>query len=382
VILDELGAGTDPEEGAALARALLTHLLERGITTLVTTHHPELKTYAHGTPGVTNASVEFDLESLQPTYHLTIGLPGRSNALAIAERLGMPEAIVSVARSEIDPTELRAENLLDEIHRQRDLARQARVDAEQIRQEIEDQRSNLAKRLEQIEDERLAILEEARREAETKVLELEGELDRLRWALAKARQPLDALEAVEKKAAELTVDYQEPIERLPLEDEDIILDRPIRLGDRVRLRSLNTKGLVTSLGEDELEIQVGTLRVRTRYAEVEAIESGEKVEPETVRKTTTTPGDTNSGLNAPSPGIELDLRGQRADDALDQLERYLDAAYLAGLPFVRIIHGKGTGKLRQAVRESLGAHPHIMSFQPGAQNEGGDGVTVANMNTS
>ena len=382
VILDELGAGTDPQEGAALARALLTHLLERSITTLVTTHHPELKTYAHGTPGVTNASVEFDLESLQPTYHLTIGLPGRSNALAIAERLGMPEVIVSGARSEIDPTELRAENLLDEIHRQRDLARQARLDAEQMRQEIEEQRSNLAKRLEQIEDERLAILEEARGEAEAKVQELEGELDRLRRALTKARQPLDALEAVEKKAAELTEDYQEPVERLPLEDEDIILDRPIRLGDRVRLRSLNTKGLVTSLGEDELEIQVGTLRVRTRYSEVEAIETGEKVEPETVGQTTTTPGDTSSGLNAPSPGIELDLRGQRADDALDQLERYLDAAYLAGLPFVRIIHGKGTGKLRQAVREALGTHPHVNNFQPGAPNEGGDGVTVAKLNTS
>ena len=118
------------------------------------------------------------------------------------------------------------------------------------------------------------------------------------------------------------------------------------------------------------------------YAEVEAIESGEKVEPETVRQTTTTPSDTSSGLNAPSPGIELDLRGQRADDALDQLERYLDAAYLAGLPFVRIIHGKGTGKLRQAVRESLSANPHVRSFEPGGVSEGGDGVTVAKLQSS
>jgi len=382
VILDELGAGTDPEEGAALARALLTHLLGRGITTLVTTHHPELKTYAHSTPGVTNASVEFDLDSLQPTYHLTIGLPGRSNALAIAERLGMPKAIVSEARSEIDPTELRAEDLLDEIHRQRDLARQARDNAEQMRQEIEDMRTDLANRLEQIEDERLAILEDARVEAVAKVQELEEELGVLRKALARARQPLDALEVVEKKAAELSADHQEPIERLPLEDEDIILDRPIRLGDRVRLRTLNTKGLVTSLGEHELEIQVGTLRVRTRYSEVEAIESGEKDEPETVNKSTTVSSETSSGLNAPSPGIELDLRGQRAVDALEELERYLDAAYLAGLPFVRIIHGKGTGKLRQAVREALRAHPHIKSFEAGEANEGGDGVTVAKLKNS
>ena len=386
VILDELGAGTDPQEGAALARALLTHLLERSITTLVTTHHPELKTFAHGTPGVTNASVEFDLESLQPTYHLTIGLPGRSNALAIAERLGLPEVIVSKARSEIDPQELRAEDLLDEIYRQRDLARQARDDAERVRQDIEDMRSNLAGRLEQIEDERMAILDEARHEAETKVQELEEELVALRRALAIARQPLDALEVIEKKTAVLTQEYQEPIERQPLQDEDIILERPIRLGDKVRLRTLNTKGLVTSLGEDELEIQVGNLRVRTRLSEVEAIEnqSNDESEPrqQGVSPTSRTAGESDSSINAPSPGIELDLRGLRADDALDQLERYLDAAYLAGLPFVRIIHGKGTGKLRLAVREALEAHPHIKSFDPGEANEGGDGVTVAKLKTS
>ena len=331
---------------------------------------------------MTNASVEFDLASLKPTYHLTIGLPGRSNALAIAERLGMPKAIVSTARAEIDPTELRAEDLLDEIHRQRDLARQARNDAERMRQEIEDQRINLAKRLEQIEDERLLILEEARQEAEKKVEEVEKELDALRRALVNARQPLEALEAIEEKAAELSEDHQEPIERLPLDDEDIILDRPIRLGDRVRLRSLNTRGLVTSLGEDELEIQVGNLRVRTRYSEVEAIESGMRTEPDIVVKAKPPSSETGRGLNAPSPGIELDLRGQRADDALEQLERYLDAAYLAGLPFVRIIHGKGTGKLRQAVREALHVHPHIKSFEAGGENEGGDGVTVAKLKSS
>ena len=163
VILDELGAGTDPQEGAALARALLNHLLERSITTLVTTHHPELKAFAHATPGVINASVEFNLETLQPSYHLTIGLPGRSNALAIAGRLGMPEAIIQAARSEINPTELRAEDLLDEIHHQRDLSRQARAAAEKARQESESLRSELLERLDEIEDERRAILEKSTR---------------------------------------------------------------------------------------------------------------------------------------------------------------------------------------------------------------------------
>jgi DNA mismatch repair protein MutS2 len=190
------------------------------------------------------------------------------------------------------------------------------------------------------------------------------------------------LQVVEEKAAELSADHQEPVERLPLEDDDIILDRPIRLGDKVRLRSLNSKGLVTSLGEDELEIQVGSLRVRTRYSEVEAIESDPTPEADEEADPRTSAGKSDSGLNAPSPGIELDLRGQRADEALEQLERYLDAAYLAGLPFVRIIHGKGTGKLRQAVREDLRSNPHVKGFEAGGDKEGGDGVTVAKLKSS
>jgi DNA mismatch repair protein MutS2 len=383
VILDELGAGTDPQEGAALARALLTHLLERSITTLVTTHHPELKAFAHGMPGVTNASVEFDLESLQPTYHLTIGLPGRSNALAIAERLGMPEGIVNRARAEINPEDLRAETLLEEIHRQRDLARQARVDAEQARQEIDQLRSELVERLEQIEDERRQVLDQARQEARAKVEKLDQELAALRKSLAKARQPLDALETVEKDVAALEQEYEEPVERLPLKDEEIIYDRPIRLGDKVQLRSLNTRGVVTSLGEEELEIQVGSLRVRTRLSEVEPVSREEDVDAaQELAKGRQMVREHETRVDAPSPGMELDLRGQRADEALDQLERYLDAAYLARLPFVRIIHGKGTGKLRQAVRESLGSNPHVRSFEPGGVSEGGDGVTVAKLQSS
>lgn len=382
VILDELGAGTDPQEGAALARSLLNHLLERNITTLVTTHHPELKSFAYATPGVVNASVEFDLESLQPTYHLTIGLPGRSNALAIAERLGMPGSIVAGARAEINPEDLRAEDLLEEIHRQRDLAREARLEAERIHQEVERLRTELIERLEQIEDERREILDIARQEASNQVQGLEAELAELRRALVRARQPLEVLKTVESKTAELDEVYREPVERLQLAEE-ITLDRPVRLGDKVRLRSLDTQGIVTSLGEDEAEIQVGTLRVRTRLSEVEVLQK--VADLDTGSSSKVSDGETKRGagidtrFNAPSPGIELDIRGQRADEALDQLDRYLDSAYMAGLPFVRIIHGKGTGKLRSAVREALGANPHVRSFEPGGANEGGDGVTVAKL---
>jgi len=397
VILDELGAGTDPQEGAALARALLTHLLERGITTLVTTHHPELKAFAHSTPGVVNASVEFDLETLQPTFHLTIGLPGRSNALAIAQRLGMPEPIINAARSELSPTDLRAEDLLDEIHRQRDLSRKARSAAENARREAETLRAELAKRLENIEDERMQVLEKARREAEEQVGAVEEELRDVRRQLARTRQPLQAIEQAEETLEELQESVVAPVERQPAAARVSPVRRAIRLGDKVRLHSLNTQGVVTSLGEEEAEVQVGVLRIRARLAELQLM--GEESLPTagayglpTARELMAAnrpsgPADTAGGdvhaparhIYAESPGIELDLRGQRSDEALDALERYLDSAYLAGLPWVRIIHGKGTGKLRQAVREALGLNPHVKSFESGGDKEGGEGVTVAKL---
>jgi len=379
VILDELGAGTDPQEGAALARALLTHLLERGITTLVTTHHPELKAFAHVTPGAINASVEFDLETLQPTFHVTIGLPGRSNALAIAQRLGMPEEIILSARAELNPTDLRAEDLLDEIHRQRDLSRQARQAAEKARSQAEDVRTDLVQRLEQIEDERRQVLEKARQEAESQMQVLQDELRELRRSLARARQPLEAVEQAEEKAAALEETVEKPVERRMLRLGEAPLHRPIRLGDKVRLRTLNTQGVVTSLGEEEAEVQVGMLRVRARLPDLQPL--AEESQPASPRP----PSGTNRPASvdfSPSPGIELDLRGQRADDALEALERYLDSAYLAGLPFVRIIHGKGTGKLRQEVRQALQNHPQIAKFEAGGDKEGGDGVTVAKLKSA
>lgn len=381
VILDELGAGTDPQEGAALARALLTHLLERGITTLVTTHHPELKAFAHSKPGVINASVEFDLETLQPTFYLTIGLPGRSNALAIAQRLGMPETIITAARQDLDPHELHAESLLDEIQRQLTLAQKARAAAEEMRHEIETLRAELSQRLDRIEDERRKILEQARAEAEERLSALHTELEELRRSLAKARQPLEALQAIEHQVEALKEFYTAPTEREYAESVFHPTTRPVRLGDRVRLRSLNSQGVVTAVGEDEVEIQIGALRVRTRHSELEHIHGDAESSSPVRSKTRKVESDLSAPMIVPSPGMEIDLRGQRTDEALEALERYLDAAFLAGLPFVRVIHGKGTGRLRQAVRESLGGHPHVASFEPGGEKEGGDGVTVAKLRT-
>jgi DNA mismatch repair protein MutS2 len=399
VILDELGAGTDPQEGSALARAILTHLVNLGITTLVTTHHPELKAFAHATPGVVNASVEFDLETLRPTYRLMIGLPGRSNALAIAERLGLPESIIASARSEIHPDDLRAEDLLDEILRQRDLSRQARSAADQARLEAENLRAELYERLDKIEDERRKVLEGARLEAASQVEDLQEEIATARRALARARLPVDALKDVEEQADVLEEAYEQPVERQQpalgpemrkLEQER---KRAIRLGDKVRLRTLGAQGVVISLGQEEAEIQVGVMRVRAQLSDLElptpsgASSTVEKSKPkaqipkaESTRTPALDAGVSKSSIALPaSPGMELDLRGKRADDALLELERYIDAAFLSGMPFVRIIHGKGTGKLREVVREALRQNPNVKSFEGGGEKEGGEGVTVAKL---
>jgi DNA mismatch repair protein MutS2 len=390
VILDELGAGTDPQEGAALARALLTHLLDRGLTTLVTTHHPELKAFAHATAGVTNASVEFDLETLRPTFHLTIGLPGRSNALAIAGRLGMPESIIAAARAELSPEDVRAEDLLDEIHRQHDLARQARGAAERSRHEAESLRSQLAERLENLEDERRAVLEKARAEAEDQVKGLHEELASIRAELARARQPVEALQSLEERLEILEEKVEKPVERRAL---GLPVRRSVRLGDKVRLRTLGMVGVVSAMSAEEAEVQVGMLRVRARLADLELFGAALEEPDEQRRLPAGASGGSTRlasasaggsvGANLPaSPGVELDLRGQRAEDALEALERYLDAAYLAGLPWVRIIHGKGTGRLRQVVRETLAQHSQVKSFESGGEKEGGDGVTVAKLHAN
>lgn len=385
VILDELGAGTDPTEGAALARSILKYILERGITTLVTTHHPELKAFAHATPGVVNASVEFDLETLRPTYHLTIGLPGRSNALAIAQRLGLPEEIISEARAELSPDDLRAEDLLNEIHHQRDIARQARLSAEKTLHDAEQMRSDLVRRLEEIEDERRKILEQAKAESEEEMRELQAEISEVRRQLTRARQPVEALKTIVDQAEKIGEKVEQPVERAPLPAAPG-QKRAIRLGDRVRLRSLGMQGIITSWGDDEAEIQVGTLRVRARQTDLELIGGGEirqsAAAPQLRSPVTMAakPSETKkTELYAASPGIELDIRGRTSDEALEDLDRYLDSAYLAGLPFVRIIHGKGTGRLRQVVRQALKENPHVKSFETGAEKEGGDGVTVAKL---
>ena len=383
VIFDELGSGTDPQEGAAIARAILSHLLDVGAMTLVATHYPELKTFAHGTDGVVNASLEFDIKTLRPTYKLTLGLPGRSNALLIAQKLGLPQAIIDSARAEINPLDLRADKLLDDIRKERNRTSREREKLEKARAKLEAQTRELEKRLEKIEDERRETLAKARAEGELEVAVLKQNMDSLKQQLKKAKQPLEAIKLIEGKLEKIEEKVELPVERRQTVDRGpSTVHRQLSLGERVTVSTLNAEGVVTALGESDAEVQIGTIRMRARFSDLvrrvsEQSSSTQKAEGS--KQKVEGSGRANVTVASKSPGMEVDLRGLMAEDALDKMERYLEQAFLSGLPFVRIIHGKGTGRLRQAVREALRGHEYVRSFEEGGSTEGGEGVTVALM---
>ncbi len=380
VLLDELGAGTDPQEGAALARALLGELLARSITTLVATHYPELKTYAHSTPGVNNASMEFDLQSLSPTYHLHIGLPGRSNALAIAARLGLEETIIENARAMLSTADLEAEQLLDEIHTQRELTRKDRSEAEAKRQQAFAMEEELSGRLKSIDKERDEILLTAQQKADLELENLRTELRKIKQEFSRTRRTKEALKDAEKEIETLTKSISDSLQ---VDDEE----KPVHVykeGDAVFLRTIAAEGVIQSLDQDHAEVQVGRLRVRAALNEL--LPAGEGSSPK--RKKGTRKGGASRDrqpISTPiidSPPLELHIRGWTIEDALEALDRRLDAAFLAGMPYLRVVHGKGTGRLRRAVRQALQSSPYVASFESGQPAEGGEGVTVVRLNVA
>lgn len=379
VLLDELGAGTDPAEGAALARALLEHCRTRRVTGLVATHYPELKLYAHATPGVTNASMEFNAETLAPTFHFSIGLPGRSNAFAIARRLGMPETIVREAQALLSGESLRVEDMLTDLHQLRLQTVQARDQARQERHDAEIAAFKLRERLAGIEKERQAILQRAETTARQELEALRDELRRLRQRLATL--PVTTAPAAELRAAveEVTADLAAAEELItqpePLGAAELQLPEPPsgppRVGDTVRLRTLGVHGTVAALEGSEAVIQAGALRTRAALDDLELLQRG--------RPRTETAEPVWVPTRGPSPGLQLDLRGLTGEEALTRLEHYLDDAARAGLPWVRIVHGKGTGTLRREVRRFLHDHPLVTGYEAAADKEGGEGATVVHL---
>ena len=370
VLLDEIGAGTDPGEGSALAQALLQHLLNQGATTLVSTHYQRLKVFSHNTPAAINASVDFNPKTLAPTYHLTIGLPGRSNALAIAKHLGLAHNIIESAHSFLSTADQKADALLADIKHQRDKARKEREQSEATHAQADDRQAELEIKLASIEEERRTILLAARGKAQEELDTLGTEIEHIRRSLKASGLPLQALQKVAQQALALEEKATMPISSEVHREHEH--KHALGLGDRVRVERLQTEGIITALSSSEAEIQIGRLRLRSGLDELRlcGADRAEDAAPQFESAQTLL-------ASVVSPGMELHLRGQRIEDGMQNLDRYLDAALLAELPWVRIVHGKGTGQMRRAVRDALRSHPEVKSFQPGADGEGGEGVTVA-----
>ena len=391
VLLDELGAGTDPDEGSALAAALLENLRDRGITTLATTHYSDLKLYAHNTAGVRNASVEFDVENLSPTFELSIGLPGRSNALTIARRLGLNPVIVDDAEKMSRPESLEVDAMLEDVRQARQEAKRVLGDAKERERSAQVIEEDLRFQLARIEEARRQVVAETRTTMQNELAEIRREVDSFRRRMSKGG--IDSQDAHTQflQRASHTIGRREQDTEGNVEQEvatpgstSARIRGPIEKGDRVFVPNLQATGEVIGVENrngvpHEADVQVGNFRLKLPVRRLE-LRSKAQSEPEqttqTVVRLQTKP---KTGDAGPASLTELDLRGERVDAGLLRLEGYLDDAYLENLPWVRIIHGKGTGAMRDAVRAALNGHPLVSKYRPGALGEGDDGVTVANL---
>ena len=372
VLLDELGAGTDPAEGAALGMAILDHFHSLGARTIVTTHHSLLKIHAHQTPGMENASVEFDPETLRPTYRLLIGVPGRSNALQIAARLGVPREILERAKGYMGEREMAVEEMLAEMDETRRRMERERAELRERLEQAEKTIKRYKEMAEQLKREKEEILRRAREEAMRIV-------STARRTIEKAIREIRA-ESASKASIKRAHQAVEELKRRLAESEP---ERPVQAlklspGDLIRIRSLNAPGKVVRIRDDkgEVTVQVGGMEITVPAADVEPLS------PSEAEKLTSPQILSIQLMKRATVKPEINLVGCRVDEALRKLDKYLDDAFLAGLDQVRVIHGRGTGALRRAIREFLSDHPHVESFSNAAPNEGGDGVTVVRLWTS
>lgn len=376
VLFDELGAGTDPTEGAALATAIIETLKERGTKIIGTTHYSELKGYALKTPGVENASVEFDVETLRPTYRLLIGVPGKSNAFEISRRLGLDDFVIEKAKGFVSEENMQFEDLIRDLQEKSIIANRDARDAERIKIETEKIKRTYEEKLKRLETTRDKAYNEARREAKEiisaakdeadEILKAMRELEKLgisgggRKRLEEERKKLkDSLEDREKALIKERENAGEAIEK-------------VTLGMEAFLPSLNQKVIIISMPDNKGEVQVeaGIMKISVKLKD---LRKAEKTKEEKVRKKR------EVKLNLRSVESRLDLRGLDAEEACYRTDKYLDEAYMANLGEVTIVHGKGTGILRKAINDMLKRHPHVKSYRLGAYGEGGDGVTMVEL---
>ena len=386
VLVDELGSSTDPEEGSALASAVLRYFQKIGSFVVATTHHRGVARFVQDQPGMVNASVDLDPTTLEPTYHVTLGLPGRSYALTIAARLGVPKDVIDDALASISPVERVTENLLQELQQERRVVDELRQEAEIATSEVLRKQRELDAQLADVESAKANLVEESRQE-------LQGRLSEILGKLSKAERSLDAAEISYSAEASANIRFRQEIQAdrselrdvqrqlesadwSPIEVERIPWQQILKEGDRVYIRGVSQAVEVISPADDQdrVEVLLGTMRAKIPVYQLERKAEGHNVPvPQGVHLDRAPRKESVKSSNA-----ELDLRGMRVDEAISHVDEALNDAVLDGTGFIRMIHGKGTGALRRAVREYLGGHPLVMSAEDG-EGPGGDGVTVAEL---
>ena len=386
VLVDELGSSTDPEEGSALASAVLQYFQKIGSFVVATTHHRGVARFVQDQSGMVNASVDLDPTTLEPTYHVTLGLPGRSYALTIAARLGVPKEVIDDALASISPVERVTENLLQELQQERRVVDELREEAEIATSEVLRKQRELDDQLADVESAKANLVEESRQELQGRISEILGKL-------SKAERSLDAAEISYSAEASANVRFRQEIQAgrsdlrnvqrqlesadwSPIEVERIPWQQILKEGDRVYIRGVSQAVEVISPADDQdrVEVLLGTMRAKIPVYQLERKAEGHNVPvPQGVHLDRAPRKESVKSSNA-----ELDLRGMRVDEALSHVDEALNDAVLDGTGSIRMIHGKGTGALRRAVREYLGGHPLVMSAEDG-EGPGGDGVTVAKL---
>jgi DNA mismatch repair protein MutS2 len=376
VLLDELGTNTDPGEGSALGRSILLHFLPQRTMTVATTHYTELKALAHATDGMENAALDVDPVTMTPTYHLTVGLPGGSNALATASRLGLSPDIVDRARQMLSEGAREIESLLAHLSAEEKNVESLRRSLETELNEARRSEADLKGRLRELEDERRRIVKQTRDQIASEAADLHMKVREATAELRKERSK-ERVEQARKALAEVQEQLNAAVWQpgpAPKTEEIEVEAGPVAAGDTVWLKDAGVPATVLSLleGRGLVEVQAGKVKMTLRLDSVEKrvpLAGGAKAAPVTIKRE----------LSRSRVSFELDLRGKRAEEVEPLLEAYLNEASLSGLARVRVIHGYGTGTVRQIVRDMLASHPLVTSFQPGEQGEGGDGVTVVSL---
>ena len=377
VLFDELGAGTDPTEGAALATSILDHLHRQGIRAMATTHYSELKVYALSTEGVENACCEFDVESLRPTYRLLIGIPGKSNAFAISSRLGLEDFLIEDAKKRINAQDVSFEDMMAELQDSRVKLLNEQEEITRYKSEIRTLRDALQKKQDRIDERKEKILSDAAAQANAILQEAKDYADETMKNFHKFGKASISVKDMEAERARLREKIKENDSRTAKaapKPKKKLKAAALHIGDRVRVLSLNLEGTVSTLPnpKGDLFVQMGILRSQVNINDLEYIG-----EAENLQKGMTTGGGKLRMSKSAAVSTEINLIGMTVDEAIAHLDKYLDDAYLAHVPSVRIVHGKGTGALRTAVHQYLKRYKHVKTFRLGTFGEGDAGVTIA-----